>query len=171
MKKDKVSKIVTTTVADRPARKLLLLRSKKAICYDTFCAEVGCEWHGILNSVPEKFDTCAIITLPPYLVKERTSDIAGGVEVPYDYAEGLPQGYELIDLPACKMMYFQGMPFENERDYGEAIGTVWSAKSSYKPELYGYQYAYDAAPQFNFGAEAATGAKIAVPVVCCKKDV
>lgn len=30
-------------------------------------------------------------------------------------------------------------------------------------ELYGYRFAYDLAPSFNFGAEAATGARLAVP--------
>ena len=165
MEKEKVSKIVTTTIVDRPAHKLILLRSKKATCYFSFCEEMGCDWHGFLNSIPEKFDTSALITLPQCLVKEGTSNTAGGVEVPYDYAKSLPEGYEIIDLPACKMMYFQGMPFENEDDFGIAIGIIFDAIAGYKPELYGYRYDYDAAAHFNFGAFAEKGAKMAVPVV------
>ena len=165
MEKDRVSKIVTTTVVERPKRKLLLLRSKKATCYFSFCEEVTCEWHGILNSVAEKFDTCALLTLPPSLVKDGTSNIAGGIEVPFDYAKSLPEGYELINLPACKMMYFLGAPFEHEQDFGEAIGIVFEAIENYQPEMYGYRYAPDIAPHFNFGTGAQSGAKMAVPVV------
>ena len=165
--KEKVSRIVTTTVVDRLARKLLLLRSRKATEYFSFCEEVGCDWHGILNSVPEKFETCALITLPPGLVREGTSNVAGGIEVPHDYAKSLPDGYEIIDLPACKMMFFHGMPFDDEQDFGEAISIVFDAIAGYRPEAYGYRFDYDLAPHFNFGADAKSGAKMAVPVVGC----
>jgi len=165
MEASKVSRTVTTTVVERPTRKLILLRSINATNYFSFCEEVGCEWYGILSSVPEKLDSGALITLPPALVKEGTSNIAGGIEVPYDYAKKLPDKFEIIDLPACKMMYFQGLPFENEQDYSEAISIVFEAISKYKPDAYGYSYAHDAAPHFNFGASTEMGAKMAVPVV------
>ena len=165
MEKERVSKVVTTTVVERPPRKLLLLRSKKATEYFSFCEEMSCDWHGILNSIPEKFDTAALLTLPPGMVKEGTGNVAAGVEVPHDYAKSLPEGYELVDLPGCKMMYFKGMPFENGEDFGEAIGIVFEAIANYKPEAHGYSYDYDAAPHFNFGADVETGARMAVPVV------
>ena len=71
------------TPVERPKRKLMLLRSANASDYWSFCQEKGCDWNGLLNSIPEKF---------------------------------------------------------------------------------GYERAPDAAPFFNFGAEAAKGAAIAVPV-------
>lgn len=169
MEKRKVSGTVTTTVVERSARKLMLLRSKKATDYFSFCEEMGCEWHGILNSVLEKFETSALITLPIHLVKDGTSSTAAGIELPFEYAKQLPHGYELIDLPPCKMLYFQGMPFENESDFGEAIGIVFEAIANYKPEMYGFSYTYDIAPHFNFGAAAETGAKMAVPIKCIKQ--
>ncbi len=161
--KRKVPMIVTVTPVQRPARKLVLLRSQKADDYFSFCEEMGCEWHEILNSIPEKLDTAALLTLPQHLVREGESSTAAGVEVPIDYAQPLPQGYTCMELPPCTMLCFRGMPFADEADYGEAIGIVWGAIDSYRPELYGYRFDADVAPRFNFGASAETGAKIAVP--------
>ncbi|MGI6659694.1 MAG: hypothetical protein ACOX4N_09890 [Dethiobacteraceae bacterium] len=114
--------------------------------------------------MPEKYDTAALLTLPQQLRKEGTSTIAAGIEVPVICQEPLPEGYEIIDLPPCKMIYFQGKPFENEDDYGEAIKVVKEAIAGYRPELYGYSFAYDLAPHFNYGAAAGTGARMAVAV-------
>jgi len=168
MEKEKVSKIVTTYVVERPARKLVLLRSKTARCYDTFCEEMGCNWHALLGSIPEKFTSGALLTFPPGLMKAGTGIAAAGVEVPHNYAKPLPEGYEIINLPPCKMMFFQGAPFENEGDYGEAIGTIFKAIKAYNPELYGYKYAPNIAPHFNFGASAEGGAIMAIPVESIK---
>ena len=164
MEKEKVSRIVTTTVVERPARKLLLLRSKKATDYFSFCEEVCCEWHGVLNSVPEKFDNAALITLPQHLVTVGTSATAAGIEVPADYAKSVPKGYEIIDLPPCTMLYFQGASYTDEQHYCEAIDIVANAVAQYDPEPYGWRYAPELAPYFNFGASAAIGAKMARPV-------
>jgi len=168
MEPRKVSGTVTVSVIERPARKLILLRSKKATDYFSFCEEMCCEWHGLLNSIPEKFDVPALLTLPLGLMKEGTSSTAAGVEVPADYAKSIPNGYEIIDLKPCKMMYFQGMPFENEEDYGEAIGTIFEAIANYNPMPYGYIFDDGIAPKFNFGASAELGAKMAVPISCTK---
>ena len=160
----KVSATVTVTLAERMERKMIILRSKRAQDYFSYCEEVGCDWEGVLNSVAERFDNAAIITLPQHLIAAGTSTVAAGIEVPADYAKKLPEGYEVIDMPPCRMLYFQGMPYEKEEDFGEAIGIVLEAIANYRPELYGRSFAYDDAPQFNFGASAKTGAKIAVPV-------
>lgn len=160
----KVSGTVTATAVERPARKLILLRSKNAADYLTYCSEMGCDWEGILNSIPEKFDTAALLTLPQKLILEGTSDCAAGIEVPKDYAKAIPEGYDIIELPPCKMLYFQGMPYENEDDFGIAIGIASEAVSNYRPETYGFRFAAELAPRFNFGADAKSGARIAVPV-------
>ena len=44
------------------------------------------------------------------LQRPGTSVYAHGVEVPADYAGTVPEGFELIDLPPCKMMVFQARP-------------------------------------------------------------
>ena len=160
----KVSGTVTVTMVQRPARKLVLLRSTTATEYFSFCEEVGCDWHGMLDSIPEKLETSALLTLPKALVKPNTSATAGGVEVPADYVKPIPDGYEIIDLPPCAMLVFQGMPFENEADFGDAIGIVFEAIDHYKPEVYGYRFDENAAPRFNLGATAETGARMMVPV-------
>ncbi len=58
------------TLVHRKKRKLILLRSKKATEYFSFCEENGCDWEGLLNSNPYKLDTAAILTLPDFLIKK-----------------------------------------------------------------------------------------------------
>ena len=72
---------------------------------------------------------------------------AQGVEVPSDYAGEVPEGFEIIDLPPCKMMVFQGPPFDDE-DFEQAIGNLWEVMKSYNPELYGFAWADEDGPRF-----------------------
>ncbi|NLF00638.1 MAG: helix-turn-helix transcriptional regulator [Anaerolineales bacterium] len=164
MPKEPIPRTMTVTAVERPARKLILLRSVKATMYCSFCEEMGCDWEGLFNSIPEKFDTSALLTLPPNLIKPGTGNTASGVEVPMDYVKPIPGGCDVIDLPPCIMLYFQGAPFEDDNDFGEAIGTLWEIMAAYDPTQYGWQYAPELAPYFNFGAAAKSGAKMARPV-------
>ena len=59
----------------------------------------------------------------------------------------LADGFEMIDLPPCKMMIFQGEPFEDE-DFQEAIGSLWEAMKQYNPGVHGYQCADEDGPRF-----------------------
>lgn len=159
------SAICTVTCVSRPERKLIVLRSKNGKDYWSFCEEMGCEWEGMLNSIPEKFDTAAFVELPEGMIKKGTSFAAAGVEVPAGYdVSKVPEGYDVIDLKPCHILYFQTEPFEKEEDFGEAITAVFQALERYKPENYGYAFDPEIAPRFNFGAGAAIGAKLAVPV-------
>jgi hypothetical protein len=63
------------------------------------------------------------------------------------------------------MLYFQGAPFKDENDFGEAIGTLWDIMTAYDPSQYGWRYAPDLAPYFNFGASPTGGARMARPAV------
>ena len=117
-----------------------------------------------MGSISEKFAPPALLTLPDNLVKSGTSNTAAGVEVPADYTKPIPEGYDIIDLPACTMLFFQGSPYENEDDFCIAIGITWEAIDRYDPTLYGYNFAPELAPRFNFGANAKTGALQALPV-------
>ena len=166
MQNEKVSRTVTVTAVKRPARKLILLRAKetKGGDYFAYCEEMGCEWEGLLNSIAEKIAPAALLTLPQNLVVSSTSDTAAGVEVPADYGKAIPDGYDIIDLPPCTMLFFNGAPYEDENDFCIAIDIVWEAVDSYNPDFYGWQAAPKLAPRFNFGAKEELGAKMAVPV-------
>lgn len=156
--------VCTVTPIERPQRKLMLQRSVKATDYWSYCEEKCCDWVGMLNSLPGRLDIAAILELPPQLVRLGTSPVAAGVELPMEYGGDVPGGYEVITLPPCTMLYFQTGPFENEEDFGAQIGAVSQAMQAYQPERFGYAYAPELAPRFNFGADAANGAKQAVPV-------
>jgi len=162
MEKEPISRTMTVTAVDRPARKLILVRSVKATEYFSFCEEMGCDWEGIFNSIPEKFDTSALLTLPQNLIKPGTGNTASGVEVPLDYNKPIPDGCDVIELPSCTMLYFTGAPFE---DFREAIGTLWDIMPAYDPTQYGWQYAPELAPYFNFGTDEKTRAKMAKPAL------
>ena len=166
MQNEKVSRTVTVTAVERPARKLILQRAKqtKDGDYFAFCEEMGCEWEGLLGSIPEKFDSPALLTLPPSLVKPGTSNTAAGVEVPADYAKPVPAGYDIVDLPSCTMLYFVGAPYASEDDFCIAIGIAEEAMEGYDPVPFGRQLTPSLAPRFNFGSSAAGGARMAMPV-------
>jgi hypothetical protein len=166
MQNEKVSRTVTVTAVERPVRKLILLRAKetKDGDYFAYCEEMGCEWEGLLNSISEKFAPAALLTLPQNLVTPSTSDTAAGVEVSVDFNKPIPDGYDLIDLPPCTMLFFNGAAYDVEDDFCIAIGIVGEAVENYNPEPYGWQTAPELAPHSNFGASGALGARMAIPV-------
>lgn len=159
------SSICTVTPMNRPKRKLIYKVSKLAKDYLSYCEEVGCDWEGLLNSIPEKFDTAALIDLPDFLHEEGISKIAAGVEVPIDYEKPLPDGYKFAELPECIMLYFQSEPYKNPDDFCIYIEQVFKAIRNYNIERYGYKSAINIAPILNLGAEPEIGARIAIPVI------
>lgn len=163
MEKEKVSKVVTVTVVERPARKLIFLRHITATDYFSACEEVGCEWEGYFKSIPEAFDTGAGGRLPKSLIRPETSGNAFFVEVPLEYNKSLPDGYEIAELPPCTYLYFNGMPFEDQNNFDIAIGILNEAIENYPFEQFGWKRS-DKAPVLGMGAEAETGARTAVPV-------
>jgi len=167
MNNEKVSRTVTVTAVERPERKLILLRAEKTTGgdYFAFCEERDCDWEGILNSISEKFAPAALLTLPQSLVTKGTSDTAAGVEVPVDYSKPIPEGYDVINLKPCTMLFFNGAPYDNEEDFCIAIDIVWEAVDNYNPEMYKWQAAPELAPRFNFGADEKQGARMAIPVI------
>ena len=82
-----------------------------------------------------------------------------------EFNKPLPDGYEVLDLEPCTMLYFNGAPFEKGEDFPKAINIVFEAIATYQPEKYGYAFADELAPRFNFGASCEIGAKMAIPVV------
>lgn len=52
---------------------------------------------------------------------------------------GIPQGFDVINLPVCKYLMFQGEPFPEE-DYCQAIEQMWEAIKKYDPTVIGYTW-------------------------------
>ncbi len=154
---------VFVQVVERPARKLILKRGVKAKHYFEYCEEVGCDIWDTLCGIKDALYEPIGIWLPENLRAPGTSVYAQGVEVPVDYRGEIPQGYEIIDLPGCKMMVFQGPPFDDEK-FGEAIDDLWSIMNSYNPELYGFRWADEDGPRFQLEPQGERGYIEARPV-------
>ena len=147
MAKNQNTNTVFVQVIERPARKLILKSGIEATHYFEYCEEVGCDIWGTLTSIKEAIYEPMGIWLPDNMIKPGTSLYAQGVEVPVNYEGEIPEGFDIIDLPPCKMMVFQGQPFDDE-SYGDAIGDLWEVMKSYNPELYGFRWADEDAPRF-----------------------
>jgi len=138
--------VIFVQIIDRPARKLILKRGKTASEYFEFCEEVGCDIWEILTGIKEAIYEPIGMWMPENLRPEGTSVYTQGVEVPLDFAGTVPDGFELTELPACKMLIFQGPPYD-DKNFEEAITDLWKQTENYNPEIYGYEWADDIAPK------------------------
>ena len=163
MSKEKRANTVFVQVVERPARKLIIRRGVKATHYFEYCEEVGCEVWDILTGIKEAMYEPAGMWLPEKLIKPGTSAYVQGVEVPVDYSGEIPEGFEIIDLEPCKMMVFQGEPYDDER-FEEAIEELWETMKDYNPKIYGYEWADDEAPRFQLEPQGYRGYIEARPV-------
>ena len=159
----KNSNTVFVQVIERPERKLILKRGKMATHYFDYCEEVGCEVWEVLSDIKDALYEPIGMWLPEKLRPAGTSEYAQGVEVPLDYNGDVPKGYEIIVLPACQMMVFQGPPFDDEK-FETAIDEIWQVMKSYDPSLYGFEWADDAAPRFQLAPMGYRGYIEARPV-------
>jgi len=154
---------VFVQVVDRPARKVILKRGVKATHYFEYCEEVGCEVWEILSGIKEALYEPVGMWLPEKFRRPGTSEYVQGVEVPVDYNGAIPEGFEVMELPPCKMMVFQGPPY-NDEESEKAIGDVWTAIKSYNPELYGFRWADEDGPRFQLAPMGYRGYIEARPV-------
>ena len=157
------STVIFTQVIERPARKLILKRGFKAEDYFAYCEEVGCDIWGILESIKGALHESIGLWLPEGMRKPGTSEYCQGVEVPADFSGAVPDGFDIIDLPACKYMVFHGEPFEDEK-FSEAVETVWDAIERYDPKQYGWEWAPEEGPRFQLAPVGARGYIEGVPV-------
>jgi AraC-type DNA-binding domain-containing proteins len=162
--KKKEKNTIFVQVVERPSRKLLLKRGIKATEYFAYCEEVGCDVWGVLTSVKEALYEPVGMWFPDHLIKEGTSKYVQGVEVPLDYSNEIPEGFDLIELPPCKMMVFQGEPYEDDENFGSEISNVWEAIENYNPEIYGFKWAEQEAPRFQLAPMGYRGYIEARPV-------
>ncbi|MDE6926113.1 MAG: AraC family transcriptional regulator [Acetatifactor sp.] len=124
---------------DKPARKVIIKRGKEAKGYWQYCEEVGCDVWGLLTSIKSIGGEPVCLWLPERYILPDTSEYVQGVEVPADHTGEIPSGYDVIELPQCRYMMFQGEPFE-EVDYSEAIEAVGEAIKKYDPTVIGYEW-------------------------------
>jgi AraC-like DNA-binding protein len=156
MEPKNANRTVFVQVIERPARKLILKRGKQAKDYFEYCDETGCDIWGLLCSVKEALYEPIGVWLPESLRPAGTSVYAQGVEVPEDYSGEIPEGFEIISLKPCKMMIFQGPPYEEE-DFGSAIADLWEVMKAYAPELYGFEWADEDGPRFQLEPQGYRG--------------
>ena len=132
-------KSVFVQVIEKPERKVIIKRGKEATEYFKYCEEVGCDVWGLLCSMKSICGEPVCIWLPKKYIAEGTSEYVQGVEVAMDYSGEIPEGFDVIELPKCKYIMFQGEPFEEE-DFCEAIEEIWSAIKKYNPTAIGYKW-------------------------------
>ncbi len=161
---------VFVQVIDRPARKLIMRRGKTATNYFEYTDEIGCEewdvmWEQVLSKITEALYEPAGYWLPEKFRRPGTSVYVPGVEVAASFAAAAPEGFEIIDLPACQMMVFQGPPYEDANEnYMGAIDGVQAVIARYDPKLYGFEWAPEDGPRFQFGPMGYRGYIEALPV-------
>jgi AraC family transcriptional regulator len=144
---EKTNNTVFVQVIERPARKLILKRGKNATHYFEYCEEVGGEVWVQLGSVKDAIHEPMGLWLPETFRSPGTSTYVQGVEVDQNYTGPIPNGLEIIDLPACMMMVFQGQPFDDE-DFEQAISSLWDEIKNYRPETFGFAWDDEAGPRF-----------------------
>ncbi len=138
-------KNVFIQVIEKPERKVIIKRGKEATDYFKYCEEVGCDVWGLLSSIKSICGEPVCLWLPKKYIKENTSEYVQGVEVPMDYTGQIPEGFDVIKLPKCKYIMFQGEPFEEE-NFCEAIGQVCDAIKKYNPNINGFNWDDDNPP-------------------------
>jgi AraC-like DNA-binding protein len=143
-------------VVDRPARKLILKRGIQAADYYAYCEEVDCDVWDILAGIQQALYEPMGMWLPENMRLPGTSTYAQGVELPLDFAGPVPNGFDLLDLLPCKMMIFQGEPYD-DAEFEEAIGSLWDSIKNYQPELYGFRWADEDGPRFQLEPQGYRG--------------
>lgn len=169
MEKKEKPETVFVQVVERSARRAVVKRGVKAEDYFEFCEEAGCDVWGVLCSVKEALYEPVGMWLPEKLIREGTSLYIQGVEVPLDYDKPLPEGYEIMELPPCKLMVFQGQPFRDE-DFMDAIGRMWELMKSYDPTLYGFEWADEDSPRIQLTPQGYRGYIEARPVRALNRE-
>lgn len=132
-------KSVFIQLVDKPARKVICKRGVRAADYWSYCQEVGCDVWGILTSMRSISGEPVCLWLPQRYRKPGTSEYVQGVEVDAGYDGPVPEGFDVIDLPACHYLMFQGEPFAEE-DYCQAIQALQTAMDRYDPSVIGRRW-------------------------------
>lgn len=133
------SSFIYLQMVERSARKVILKRGVCAEDYCSYCDEVGCDVWGMLLSIPSIVNEPVCLWLPQQHIKKGTSSYVQGVEVSLQSEIPIPDGFDVIELPAAQYLQFQGEAFE-EQDYEEAIEKVQRAIESFNPKTMGLKW-------------------------------
>jgi len=163
--KNMATNIIFTQIIERPTRKVLIFPGKKATGYFEYCEEVdsGYAWTTV-ESITEAINWPMSIWLPDAMRKPGTSEYCMAVEVASDFSGSIPDGFELIDLPPCKYMVFHGEPYEDPEKYVEAVEIVQEAIARYNPKHFGWDWAFEDGPRFQFPPTTEQGYVEGLPV-------
>ena len=154
---------VFVQVIDRIERKVVVKFAHKASDYFSYCEEVGCDVWDILASIKGALFEPIGMWLPKNMRKLGAGEYAQGVEVPVDFTGEIPEGFDVITLPASKMMVFQGQPYDDEK-FEQAIGDIWDVMKKYDPAPYGFDWADEDGPRFQLAPMGYRGYIEARPV-------
>jgi AraC family transcriptional regulator len=141
------AQVVFVQIIERPRRKLLFLPGREATHYFAYCEEVGCEVWDTLSGIRDAIHEPMGLWLPDCLRPEGTSTYVQGVEVGVDYAGPVPEGFQVMALPPCKVLVFQGPRFD-DKDFEQAIASLWDVMNAYDPSVLGYEWTDEDAPRF-----------------------
>ena len=130
---------VFVQIVKKPERHVVIKRGVSAEDYFAYCEEVGCDVWGTLLSMDSLEGEPVCLWLPKSYRKPQTSTYVQGVEVALDKALTIPEGFDVITLPACEYLAFQGEPFLEE-DYCKAIAAVQHSIEKYDPSIIGYEW-------------------------------
>jgi hypothetical protein len=165
--------VVFTQIVERPPRKLILKRGVKAQEYFAYCEEVGCgdsnnsaPWD-VLCGIKEALYEPVGMWLPENMRPLGTGIYAHGVEVASDYVGAIPEGFDVINLEACKLLVFQGEPYDDEHIM-DAVGQCMDRIKKFNPEVYGYRYAPELAPKMQLAPMGWRGYIEMHPIVSIK---
>lgn len=157
---------VTVQIFTKEAHKIILRRGIDSTDYFSYCEEIGCDIWGILDSIAGKLEKVAFTeNLPVRYIKAGTSRVACFVEVKSDYNGPIPADCDIVDLPACDMAVFQGMPFEDPDWFPNAHEELREAIAHYHPERFGYRVDFDAAPERSYAYSHKEGYVQLIPLV------
>jgi AraC family transcriptional regulator len=156
MSEKKESNTVFVQVIEKPERKMILKRGIKAKDYYEYCEEVGCEIWGLLSSIKDALYEPMGLWLPKSMISPGTSLYAQGVEIKKDYSGEIPEGFDVVDLKPCKMMIFQGQPYD-DKDFEQEISNLWEVIENYNPKIYGFEWAKKDAPRFQLEPQGYRG--------------
>lgn len=126
-------------VIEKPERRVIIKRGKTAKEYWSYCQEVGCDVWGFLTSMKSLCGEPVCLWLPEKYRKQGTSEYVQGVEVAVNDISIIPDGFDVITLPAAEYLMFQGEPFEEE-NYCQAIDSVQASMEKYDPSVIGYAW-------------------------------
>jgi AraC-like DNA-binding protein len=135
-KMENVKTVCLYSVWKSPRGRSILKRGVKARDYFAYCEEVGCDVWGTLTSMKSLCGEPVCLWLPPEQRAPGTSEYVQGVETAEDYDGPVPEGFDVIRLPAAEYLMFQGEQFADE-DYCEAIGQVRGRHREVRPRLSG----------------------------------